>query len=69
VDAASSQPFNPLRPGIAWDVAFTNRHLQSRNEVLGNDFGKSQSDYSFLLLLVQLDWPGVERLLREWMAG
>ena len=47
---------------------FAKRHRQTLNEVLSTDFGKSPSDSTFRLLLAQLDVPGFETLLREWMA-
>ena len=37
--------------------------------MLGTDFGKSPSDSTYRLLLAQLDVPGFEILLRDWMAA
>jgi len=48
---------------------FAKRHRQTLNELLGTDFGKSPSDSTFRLLLVQLDVEGFETLLRDWMAA
>ena len=48
---------------------FAKRHRQTLNELLGTDFGKSPSDSTFRLLLAQLDVPGFESLLRDWMAA
>ena len=48
---------------------FAKRHRQTLNELLGTDFGKSPSDSTFRLLLAQLDVPGFETLLRDWMAA
>ena len=48
---------------------FAKRHRQKHNELLGTDFGKSPSDATLPLLLTQLDVPGFETLLRNWMAG
>jgi hypothetical protein len=48
---------------------FAKRHRQTLNELLGTDFGKSPSDSTFRLLLAQLDVPGFECLLRDWMAA
>ena len=48
---------------------FAKRHRQTLNELLGTDFGKSSSDSTFRLLLAQLDVPGFESLLRDWMAA
>ena len=45
------------------------RHRQRLNDLLGTDFGKSPSDSTFRLLLAQLDVPGVESLLREWISA
>jgi hypothetical protein len=36
---------------------------------LGTDVSKSPSDSTFRLLLAQLDVPGFETLLRDWMAA
>lgn len=47
---------------------FAKRHRQTLNELLGTDFSKSPSDPTFRLLLAQLDVPGFETLLRDWMA-
>jgi hypothetical protein len=48
---------------------FAKRHRQTLNDLLGTDFGKSPSDSTFRLLLAQLDVPGFESLLREWMSA
>jgi hypothetical protein len=48
---------------------FAKRHHQALNELLGTDFRKSPSDSTFRLLLAQLDVPGFETLLRDWMAA
>ena len=48
---------------------FAKRHRQTLNELLGTDFGKSPSDSTFRLLLAQLDVPGFEALLRDWMVA
>ena len=48
---------------------FAKRHGQMLNDLLGTDFGKSPSDARFRLLLAQLDVPGFETLLRDWMAA
>ena len=48
---------------------FAKRHRQTLNELLGTDFEKSPSDSTFRLLLAQLDLPGFETLLRDWMAA
>ena len=48
---------------------FAKRHRQTLNGLLGTDFDKSPSDSTFRLLLAQLDVPGFESLLREWMAA
>jgi hypothetical protein len=48
---------------------FAKRHRQTLNELLGTNFGKSPSDYTFRLLLAQLDVAGFETLLRDWMAA
>ncbi len=48
---------------------FAKRHRQTLNDLLGTDFGKSPSDSTFRLLLAQLDVPGFETLLRDWMAA
>jgi len=48
---------------------FTKRHRQTLNELLGTEFGKSLSDSTFRLLLAQLDVPGFESLLRDWMSA
>ena len=48
---------------------FAKRHRQTLNELLGTDFGKSLSDSTFRLLLAQLDLPGFETPLRDWMAA
>ena len=48
---------------------FAKRHRQTLNELLGTDFGKSPSDSTFRLLLAQLDVPGFQCLLRDWMAA
>jgi hypothetical protein len=48
---------------------FAKRHRQTLNELLGTDFGKSPSDSTFRLLLVQLDLAGFESLLRDWMTA
>lgn len=37
--------------------------------MLGMDFGKSPPDSTFRLLLAQLDEPGFETLLRDWMVA
>ena len=42
---------------------------QTLNELLGTEFGKAPSDSTFRLLLAQLDVPGFETLLRDWMAA
>ncbi len=47
---------------------FAKRHRQTLNELLGTDFGKSPSNSTFRLLLAQLDVPGFETLLRDWMV-
>lgn len=44
---------------------FAKRHLQTLDELLGTDFGKSPSDSTFRLLLTQLDVPGFESLLLD----
>ena len=48
---------------------FAKRHRQTHNELLGTDFGKSPSEPTFRLLLAQLDVPGFDNLLRDWMAA
>jgi hypothetical protein len=48
---------------------FAKRHSQTLNDLLGTDFGRLPSDSTFRLLLAQLDVPGVESLLRDWMAA
>jgi hypothetical protein len=48
---------------------FAKRHHQALNELLGSDFGKSPSDSTFRLLLAELDVPGFEILLRNWMSA
>ena len=48
---------------------FAKRHRQMLNDLLGTDFGNSPSDSTFRLLLAQLDVPGFESLLREWMSA
>ena len=48
---------------------FAKRHRQTLNELLGTEFGKSPSDATFRLLLTQLDVPGFESLLRDWMSA
>jgi len=48
---------------------FAKRHRQTLNELLGTDFGKSPSDSTFRLLLAQLDVPGFETLLRDWISA
>ena len=48
---------------------FARRHRQVLNELLGTDFGKEPSDSTFRLLLSQLDVPGFETLLRQWMSA
>jgi len=48
---------------------FAKRHRQTLNELLGTDFGTSPSDSTFRLLLAQLDVPGFETLLRDWMVA
>ncbi len=48
---------------------FAKRHHQTLNELLWTDFRKSRSDSTFWLLLAQLDMPGFETLLRDWMAA
>jgi hypothetical protein len=48
---------------------FAKRHRQTHNELLGTDFVKSPSDSTFRLLLAQLDVPGFECLLRDWLAA
>ena len=48
---------------------FAKCHLQTLNALLGTDFGKSPSDSTFRLLLAQLDLPGFETLLRDWMVA
>ena len=47
---------------------FAKRYRETLNELLGTDFGKSPSDSTFRLL-AQLDVPGFETLLRDWMAA
>jgi len=47
---------------------FAKRHRLMLNELMGTDFGKSPSDSTFRLLLAQLDVPGFETLLCDWMA-
>jgi hypothetical protein len=48
---------------------FAKRHRQTLNELLGTEFGKSPSDSTFRLLLAQLDVPGFETLLCDWMGA
>ncbi len=48
---------------------FAKRHRQTLNELLGTEFGTSPSDSTCRLLLAQLDVPGFETLLRDWMAA
>ncbi len=48
---------------------FAKRHRQTLNDLLGMDFGKTPSDSTFRLLLAQLDVPGFETLLRDWMEA
>ena len=48
---------------------FAKRHRQALNELLGTNFGKSQSDSTFRLLLAPLDVTGFETPLRDWMAA
>ena len=69
MDAARGDPVDPERPGLTGgDRAIRQTPRQTLNEVLGTDFGKSPSDSTFRLLLAQLDVPGFESLLRDWMA-
>ncbi len=49
--------------------SFAMRHRQTLNELIRTDFRKSASDSTFRLLLAQLDVPGFETLLRDWMAA
>jgi len=49
--------------------SFAKRHHQTLNALLDTDFGKSPSDSTFRLLLAQLDVPGFETLLRDWMSA
>jgi len=48
---------------------FAKRHRQTLNELLGTDFVRSPSDFTFRMLLAKLDVPGFESLLRDWMAA
>ena len=48
---------------------FTKHHHQTFNALLSTDFGKSPSDSTFRLLLAQIDVPGFETLLRDWIAA
>ena len=48
---------------------FAKRHRETLNDLLGTDFGQSPSDSTFRLLLAQLDVPGFETLLRDWMTA
>ena len=72
VDAAGGDPLDPERPGRAlwwgWSVsrnATCRRSMSSWAPISG----KSPSDSTFRLLLAQLDVPGFETLLRDWMAA
>ena len=70
VDAAGGDPLDPERPGFAGgDGAICQTPPATLNELLGTEFGKSPSDSTFRLLLAQLDVPGFETLLRDWMAA
>lgn len=48
---------------------FAKRHRQTLNELLGTEFGKSPSGSTIRRLLAQLDVPGFESLLRDWMSA
>lgn len=48
---------------------FSKRHRLVLNELLGTDFGKSPSDFTFRLLLAQLDVDAFEELLKGWMSA
>ncbi len=50
-------------------VRFAERYRQTLNELLGTEFAKSPSDSTFRLLLAQLDVPGFETLLRDWVTA
>jgi hypothetical protein len=49
--------------------AFAKRHRQVLNELLGTEFGRTQSDLTFRRRLAELDVSGFDTLLRDWMAA
>jgi hypothetical protein len=48
---------------------FAKRHRKTLNELLGTQVAKPPSDFTFRLLLAQLDVEGFEALLQQWIAA
>ena len=71
VDAAGSDPLDPERPGFVggeWSVS-PNATGRRSTSCWGPIIGKLLSNSTFRLLSAQLDLPGFEILLRDWMAA
>ena len=48
---------------------FAKRHRKTLNKLLGIHIAKAPSDWTFRLLIAQLDVEGFESLLLQWMAA
>jgi hypothetical protein len=48
---------------------FAKRNPQTLNELLGTEFGRTPPDSTFHLLLAQLDVPGFEIPMTNWLGA